>query len=343
MICHLLVSGLAPLKSIGPNILETISVPALETLLARGTTRRIGNASIESWLAGAFGLQQAGEPALAPYAVRGEGIDPGQHGWLCADPVHLYFSSEKVMLADSSRFSISENDAGQMVQALNAHFSDKSVTFLAPAPDRWYARTSRTPRIVTIPTSEVAGHEVATRLPTGEEQTYWRSILNEAQMVLHGHPCNEQREQRGEVSINSIWLWGAGNIALPSSRSPYDCIWSDHPLAKGLGLLGDATTRSLPASGRAVLDASAPADAKHLVVWSLTPHLTSGDASAGGEALAGLEQFWIAPLLSGVREGSVNGLAVHAVGAGNGWTLEFDRKDRLRWWRRRNRFFDDQV
>ncbi len=340
MICHLLVSGLGPLKSIGPSILENTELPALETLLARGTGKRIANASIESWLAEAFDLRRGGEPALAPYAVRGEGIDPGQCGWLCADPVHLHFASEKIVLADSSQFSITAEEAQQMVEALNAHFADKGVVFLAPQADRWYAQTSRAPRIRTIPTSEVARGEVATRLPAGEEQTYWRSILNEAQMVLHGHARNEQREQRGEVPINSIWFWGAGSIAPPSPRSRYDCIWSDHPLARGLGLSSDIRTQSLPASGEILLRNSAPAGTAHLVVLPALPEPQSCGPSACRDALARLERCWFAPLLSGVREGSVTGLAVHAVGADNGWSLEFDRKDRRRWWRRRKRLFD---
>lgn len=340
MICHLIVSGLAPLKNIGPNILENVDLPALETLLARGTPKRIENASIESWLAEAFGLHGAGESPLAPYALRGEGMDPGQDGWLCADPVHLHIASEKVVLADSSQFSIAAEDARQMVETLNAHFIDQGFAFFAPAPGRWYLRTSNPPQIRTTPTSEVVGRAITSYLPEGDERAYWRGILNEAQMVLHGHPCNERREQSGEVPINSLWFWGAGKVAALNPRLRYDRIWSDNPLARGLGLFSDVRTEALPVSTDSLLDVGVPDDTRHLVVLPPLPPVKTGTAVALREALVRLEQCWFAPLLVGIRQGLVATLAVHAVGAGTGSTLEFNRRDRHRWWRRRKRFFD---
>ena len=340
MICHLIVSGLAPLRNVGPNILEKLELPALETLWARGTRTRLENASVESWLAQAFGLHRAAELPLAPYALRGEGMDPGQDGWLCADPVHLHFATEKMVLADSSQFSIAAEDARQMIEALNAHFADKGFVFFAPAPDRWYLRTPKPPRIRTTPTSEVAGREITPHLPDGEERAYWRGVLNEVQMVLHGHPCNERREQGGEAPINSLWFWGAGNVSALNPQLRYDRIWSDHPLARGLAMFSGIPTELLPVSAGPLVDLGVPDDTKHLVVLPFVAQLKTSTPSAFREALVHLERSWIAPLLGGMGRGRVTELVIHAVDAEDGWTLDFHRRDRLRWWRRRKRFFD---
>jgi len=35
----------------------------------------------------------------------------------------------------------------------------------------------------------------------------FRAQLNELQMQLHDHPLNQAREARGELPVNSLWLW----------------------------------------------------------------------------------------------------------------------------------------
>ena len=36
--------------------------------------------------------------------------------------------------------------------------------------------------------------------------------MNEAQMILHTHPVNAEREARGMPAVNSVWLWGGGTL-----------------------------------------------------------------------------------------------------------------------------------
>jgi len=47
-------------------------------------------------------------------------------------------------------------------------------------------------------------------LPEGDNARQWRSLLNEAQIVLTQHPLNAQRARRGLPPVNSVWFWGAG-------------------------------------------------------------------------------------------------------------------------------------
>jgi hypothetical protein len=34
--------------------------------------------------------------------------------------------------------------------------------------------------------------------------------MNEAQMLLHTHPLNDEREARGQLRVGSLWWWGGG-------------------------------------------------------------------------------------------------------------------------------------
>jgi hypothetical protein len=49
-------------------------------------------------------------------------------------------------------------------------------------------------------------------LPQGENERQWRHLFNEAQVILHNHPVNARRVQRGERPANSLWFWGAGKL-----------------------------------------------------------------------------------------------------------------------------------
>lgn len=339
MICHLLVPHLAAPEATGAESFGRIELPALETLMARGKRSRSGHASIERWLAAAFRVENGG--ALAPFALRGEGCDPGSHAWLCADPVHLRIEAGRAVLADSSRFAITADEARQMVEALNAHFAEQNLTFLAPVPQRWYARVANAPRIRTTPTAEVAGRDITPHLPTGEDQAHWRGVLNEAQMLLHAHACNERREERGEVAVNSLWFWGGGVETPPDPSPRYHAVWSDHPLARGLGLSSGIDTRPLPASGteflRHIARDGGPKDALHLLVLHPPQDAARAGRDAWGEALERLERDWFAPVHAATLEGAISAVTVVAVGASGGWSAQFTRGDRLKFWRRRKR------
>jgi hypothetical protein len=344
MICHLLVPQLAAPAAAGAESFGSIELPALDTLMARGARTRLDGTSFERWLAGAFRADRGGTLALAPFALRGEGCAPGTHGWLSADPVHLRIEGGRALLADASRFAITASEARELTDALNAHFGERGLSFLAPVPHRWYVRVADAPRMRAAPTAEVSGKDITPYLPTGVDQARWRGVLNEAQMLLHAHACNERREQRGELAVNSLWLWGAGVETRPQPHPRYDIVWSDHPLARGLGLSSGIETRPLPASGKDYLRDAAragrPGNALDLVVLSPSEDAARGGPDSWREALVHLERGWIAPLLSGTVEGAVSAVVLIAVAAPGGWSIAFERGDRLKFWRRRKCFSD---
>lgn len=344
MICHLLVPHLAAPAASGAKSFGRIELPALETLMARGKRARFDGASIERWLAAAFRVDSSGTLGLAPFALRGEGCDPGTHAWLCADPVHLRIDAGRAVLTDASRFAITANDARDLVDALNDHFGERGLSFLAPVPQRWYLRVASAPRLRAMPTAEVSGKDITPHLPAGDDQAYWRGVLNEAQMLLHAHACNERREARGDAAVNSLWLWGAGVETRPDPSPRYHTVWSNDPLARGLALSSGIETRPRPASGadflRDAARAGGPRDALHLLVLPPPQDAARIGPDAWREALAHLERDWFAPLFAATLEGAISAVTLVAVGALGGWSAAFTRGDRLKFWRPRKRIAD---
>ena len=326
MNCHLLVSDLFWPASAGNEPYNGLALPALETLLARGRRVRTAGASLERWLAAEYRLSD-GLP-LAPFSLRGDGGEPGRDYWMRADPVHLKLHGDRLILADASRLAVTPDEAREFVAALNSHFAGEGISFIAPSLPRWYLRTANAPRLRTTPTTEAAGRNVEAILPDGDDGARWRKVINEAQMLLHQHPCNEARERRGQLAVNSVWLWGPGRDR--SLTAPYDTLWADHPLAAGLAAAGGAAVRPLPASGDSLVEARR--GGTQLVVLSL-PATAYGDLADWRDAVAMLERLWIAPLLSGLRDASLESLTLHGLGPDYGYTSSLTGRDRLRFWR----------
>ena len=70
-------------------------------------------------------------------------------------------------------------------------------------------------------------------LPHGSDLKRWQKLLTELQMVLHAHPVNATRAQRGARPINSLWL----DQLAPASAMPHDARNSEPPMQGGLPTL----------------------------------------------------------------------------------------------------------
>lgn len=320
--------------------LDAVACPALAALLARSRLDRRPPQSLEATLADAFG-----RPAGAPYAafrLLGEAIAPGlaieESCWVCADPVHLRFHQERIILADSASFGIELAEARALAGELNRYFGDVG-TFHVASAERWYLQLAGTARLGDFrdfdvpPLSAVAGRRVERQLPETAQTGWLRKLLNEAQMVMHGHAVNAERQAAGRPPVNSLWLWGAG--ALPARRETvFAGVWSAHPLAVGLARAAGAPAHPLPNDLGALLAHAAPG-AHHLVVLDeLLAPVQYEDGNAYAAVLNSLEARWFAPLRKALAGGRISRLRLEATTAYATLAWESGRGEQWKLWRR---------
>ena len=328
------------------DALDALACPALNTLLARSRLTRRAPQSLEATLTDAFGL-----PEGAPYgALRrlGEGGKSGESGaasglaadacWLCADPVHLRFQQNQLILADSGSFGIELDEAQAIAGELNRHFSGVG-RFHVAAADRWYLQLAETTGANQLnefdvpPLSAVAGRRVEQQLPATPQTATLRRLLNEAQMVLHGHPANALRERTGRLPINSLWLWGAG--ALPQRMGQnFTAVWSGNPLALGLGRAAGIPTQAVPHDAATLLAGRTPGNHHLVVLDELLGPVQYQDGEAYRAALRALEERWFAPLQKALAGGKLKQLRIEASTAYGALTWESTRIDQWKLWRR---------
>lgn len=306
-----------------------LRLPALEKLLARGHGEAVPEASLEGMLCGAFGVPCAGELPLASIAAAFDGLDGGC-GWLRADPVHLRLQGGKMLLL--ADVDVAAEEANELCAALNAHFAGQGMEFFAPHPQRWYVRLASPPQLDTVPLSQAAGRNVSGLLPGGVDALCWHRRFNEMQMLLFAHPVNEAREARGELPLNSVWLWGGGHLAA-APQGEYDRVVSDDVLAEMFAAAAGITFAPWLADWRAQ-----DFGGQQLLVWDgLRAALRCGGLAGWREALRGFEAHCAQPLWQALRSGRVARLRLEA-GGSYGWRrITLARADAWCFWRRGGR------
>lgn len=314
----------------------SLHCPGLSTLLARSLLSVRRPQSAEATLCDCLGC---GEDvmAYAPLRRLGEasGADAAEGCWLCADPVHLRLHQERLILADGGRLGITLEEAQSIVADLNVHFAEVGHFHVAAA-DRWYLQLPADAELGyfdVLPLSATTGRRVGRQLPETRQARGLRRLLNEAQMLLHRHPANAQREEKELSTINSLWLWGAG--LLPTvPRTRLTGIWSDSPLARGLGRKAGIAVRPLPADAQALL-AEVVVDHRQLVVIeALQDPVHYEDVEGYRAALNDLDRRWLAPLQKALAGGRLRQLCLEAATAYGTLTWRSGPAGQWQLWRR---------
>ena len=326
----LLLSDLIAPPEMREAALSGLKLPALTTLLARGDkTITTADGNLDGWLCRNFGVAKQQDWPLAPLTLLADGGTPDNAYWLRADPVHLRATRDKLMLADSGAFSISQLEAEACAAAFNAHFQADGMTLYPLRPDRWYLRLDHTPQLVTQPVSAVTGKHVDPYLPSGADGLKWHRLYNEIQMLLFGLPLNDAREARGEMTVNSIWLWGGGTLAAASSDKRTK-LYANNPEARALALAATCPNDALPGNASALTSSN---DAL-VLLETLRGAAQYGDVIGWREGMQQLESDWFAPLLARLKSGSIKSLQIVTPGSTHTIHWQTSRTTLLKIWRR---------
>ena len=311
--------------------LHKLAPRKLDTLLARGRLSRSPARPYEIALAELFGLD-----AAAPFGalrLAGELLQPAAPDgcWLCADPVHLRFHHQRMVLADASAFPLEMGEAQHIATDLNRIFPDMGQFHVAH-PQRWYLRTNQeaAPDASIAPLSAISGRRVDGDLPPSALAAQLTRWQNEIQMYLHDHPVNIARSNAGQPAVNSLWFWGPGRQPAITAQ-PFHTVWTGSPLAAGLARLAGLKVAPPPTDLSAIIAHTLPRSRAMVVLDDLVTPVLHDDGHRWREILETLEAQWFAPLLGATRVHQLDLIAPTIFGQLQ-WTLT--ASDRWKLWRR---------
>jgi hypothetical protein len=169
-------------------------------------------------LARVFDVLPRGWPAAALTRQRDVGDAAGAL-WLRADPAYVRPDINGArLLACGDRLAVTREQADALLQPLRPLFGDAGFALDAPHPARWYLRLPAGTKLPPFAApDEALGADLFDHLPADTTHDAaagrrWRTLLGEAQIVLHNHPVNAERAAQGLPPVNSVWFWGAGPL-----------------------------------------------------------------------------------------------------------------------------------
>ncbi|HET7921878.1 MAG TPA: hypothetical protein VFM15_03905 [Gammaproteobacteria bacterium] len=245
-------------------------MPALETLLTRAGRRPVAE-GFTGVLKQVFRLPAGDLPVAALTRLADGGARDGDY-WLRADPVQLAADRDDLLMLPLADLQPALAEAQALAASFNALYAADGLRLETTQPARWYLRTPQAFACVTHAPAHVAGKPVFDFMPSGPDAQGLRQIMNEMQMLLHGHPVNLAREATGRPPINSLWLWGGGRLPEAVADGPA-WVMTDMPLVRGLALFSGAPCHDWPASadslprepnGMFALEADTPAKCRDI-------------------------------------------------------------------------------
>lgn len=181
--------------------------------------------------------------ALAPLYVLDESRKDPSKIWACAELVHIHATRDHLVLTDPQELEISPEEEESLRLAVQDAIHDLAPEGLITFPNRWIFEANHLQGLKTSSPALAFGRNIDAWIPKDTDTPglarKWRQIQNEIQMIWHDHPVNIERQSRGQLPINSIWLYGIGSLEdvqpHPALSSSADIV-SSQKLYEGLSV-----------------------------------------------------------------------------------------------------------
>jgi len=241
--------------------------------------------------------------------------DAGENPWLCADPAYVRVEAHGArLLACGAELQLTRAEAEDLAQPLRPLFGDAGMPLELTSPVNWALRLSPGAQLPAFAPPEAAlGANLLEHLPQGDIGRRWRALLNEAQVVLHSHPVNVARRERGLLPVNALWFWGAG--ALP--------MWIKSSL--NLAISDDALVHVLASRAGVAVAARAPE------VLAGLQRGSDALLDLGSLDARDIESEWL-PRIDALLRGGRIGAAI--IASRSGARCRIKPWHRWRWWKR---------
>lgn len=290
---------------------------SLQRVLSRSVHRRGRKSSVREALFDLFGLDSS--QGAAPFDMLADGLEPGADFCIHADPVCLYVDIARVFITRWGASGLSADDVTELASGLKKHFQTEGMHLHTPGAERWYLSMADDAQAGFPPPEQALGRDIGELLPAGPNTAFWKTRLNECQMILHRSAVNEQLTSRGEPAVNSLWFWGAGRLPEKPVRKFPLAVQGDDSLLHGL-----ARWAAVPVMNSLEQLLALDGQMDGLCVYR-------GSADNAGEGLLQIQQF-MNPVLEALKLGSIEKFIL--LGSQN--TFELSRNDWRAFWRHRS-------
>lgn len=265
----------------------------MDLFLSRCATSLMPDTTPVAWACAKSGIARRLDWPAAAILAHAMSAAPPHPFWLCAQPAHLAVDRDRLLLLPRRHFPLSDRESHALLSTLREVFAREGLDLVQVDAGTWLIGCTHVQRLQTFEPERVEGHDIDAYQPRGEDASRWQRLLTEIQMLLHEHPVNVEREQRGEPVVNSLWLWGGGGM--PNVAAHFDRMIVSSPF-----LLALAAATSAPVAAQQS-DGAHAFGAGHLLV--------EYDREAGNDVEAVLhevESAWLEPAWQALAAGKLD-------------------------------------
>ena len=215
---HLLIPGALPPSNVAKDLLPQVEehcptlVERLKTLVA--TVQELKPEHTGCTPFEAVKLQQLGYTPPEG-ANLGTGLaslhagvrNPSETVWL-AELSAITVGREGAAIAHPASFEVTPDEADALFDAVSGLWADRAISALPLNARQWRVWLDPSANTRSLTPAAMAEMRLTDWWPQEDSLREWRRLLNEIQMVWHDHPVNIARAERGELPINSLWLFG---------------------------------------------------------------------------------------------------------------------------------------
>ncbi|GJL78595.1 MAG: homoserine kinase [Nitrospinaceae bacterium] len=237
---------------------------------------------------------------------------------LCCTFVQLQSSHNDMVMKDFTAGNLSSEDSRVLLDALKEQVGDAPVRFYpGRGPHNLMVIKSPPFKSTLNPPMELIGEGIRQFMPEGDEFKELVYIMNQAQIILHNHPYNRNRQRESKDTVNSVWLWGNGSgKALPLFSEVFKksaAVVTSSLLFKGMGKsaglhIADSSQSngSAPLSFAGTVDAALNELQSHDVVYLHVGEIENislkGDLDDKVFAIEDFDQEVAGPLLNALKD-----------------------------------------
>lgn len=141
--------------------------------------------------------------------------------WACAQLVHIHAARDHLVLTDPSVVELTEDEEHDLRLSVIQVLADLAPEGVLVSHSCWLFKAHEFSSLKTSSPELASGLNIDAWNPRDINiagiARKWRALQNEIQMIWHDHPVNIKRVERGELPINSIWLYGVGHLSAIST------------------------------------------------------------------------------------------------------------------------------
>ncbi len=251
-------------------------------------------------------LEGAINPRWSAQYLNLDGANDDTFCWYRADPMELQPDRIAVYLTGNRHLSLSPKEKQVLEQGLNGIGDSLGAHFVVISAQEGYIRVDNGQgeapcEVEFIPAIKALGKDQLATFPRGKDSIFWKQLLTELQMYLHGSPVNTQHIKKGMALINSIYFWGSNHAPLPQIQ--LDVLYSNSSLIKSCGFKNAIETENLPDSWSMKY---ASENNSQFVDMELIWLRKQGLVSTWQQQIIHYEKYWFSPLIQALKKHQID-------------------------------------